>query len=321
MSPIRKQCLDCGTQHDLNYAGPCESCHAERWRLWCSTHNIPADPNCKKCEKEEARRERRSKPKNPAPRKRRARATAGTKLRCIACEAIHEPYHIGPCDSCGYSVCRYWCMTHHKYLDGPRCEQCVPKRKRSRATTTVDSDIELPEVFPGFRGIRTPESTPPIAPIPPTPHIAEIKPPEIYPPFDKAGADRASRVREIESSDDSGADPRDPWHPEPSTESPSVKGTALRDGKPVKPRATIPKDWAVTAFIVVVIIATPLFGFVLQLIVAAVACSILGAIAIDNAKTRDEQRGVVRPFVRLFLIWLTLRGTVAAVVWLFHLLG
>ena len=207
MNPIRKQCRECSTQHDLDHVGPCESCFHENWRLWCSTHSLVADPTCKKCEKEKVKRGRRSKDKIGPSRKRGIRPTVATKLRCIACETIHEPSHIGRCRSCGYSVCKYWCTAHLVYLPGPRCKQCAPKRARRRAAA-VERDVKIPEEFPTFSWRHTePPPVPPTAPTPPSPPIPPSPPPEPiatetvrptepYPTFDKAWADTASRVRE-----------------------------------------------------------------------------------------------------------------------------
>ena len=116
-------------------------------------------------------------------------------------------------------------------------------------------------------------------------------------------------------------DPLEPRNTD-STTTPAVTHeapTRNRAPRTTKKSATrFPKPPAVPIFIVIVLASTFFFGFIIQLIVAGVACSIMGAVAIDNAKTREEEKGVVMPFVRLFLVWLTIRAILAAATALLH---
>src|SRR5687767_1219215 len=38
MNATRKQCANCGTLHELDHDGTCDSCHEDEWRLWCTAH-------------------------------------------------------------------------------------------------------------------------------------------------------------------------------------------------------------------------------------------------------------------------------------------
>jgi len=51
MNVVRKQCANCGTLHELNHDGPCDSCQEMEWRFWCTRHNtILLEAQCPLCE-------------------------------------------------------------------------------------------------------------------------------------------------------------------------------------------------------------------------------------------------------------------------------